>query len=56
MAIYKVKVLFVSAVAGCDGTHSSWHGFFFDNFSLDPSTDLEILDINESINLLAELP
>jgi len=45
----------VSAKTDCDKTHGSWHGFFSDDHSLNPSTELEIWDINESINLLARL-
>ena len=36
-------------------THGSWHGLPSDDHGLNPSTELEIWDINESINLLAGL-
>ena len=39
----------------CNNTHGSWHGLFSDDHGLNPSTELEIWDINESINLLAGL-
>ena len=39
----------------CNKTHGSWHGFFSDDHSFNPSTELEIWDINESIDLLAGL-
>lgn len=49
------KYCLVSAETDCNKTHGSWHGFFSDDHSFNPSTELEIWDIDESIDLLARL-
>ena len=55
LAIYEVQVLLVCTRNDCYRTHGSWHCLFFDDYSLNPSTDLAVLDINEGINVLAGL-